>query len=402
MKIDNYEQFRKQLLQWASLFEHCVFLEDALAKTLKVGVGKERHFSTIQSIPNDEWLFGYIAYDYKNELEDLVSEHSETISFANSSFFTPLFVIELTENSFVVQKGTIAEELLFQEIEEQTFVIEENRKCSIKPKLEKEEYIAKVTALQEHIQKGDIYEVNFCQEFAAEGVVLSPVSVYDSLVKASPMPFSVFLREGEKYAFCASPERYVKRVGDKIISQPIKGTAKRGENPEEDAMIVENLQNNPKERAENIMAVDVVRNDFSRIAQRGTVNVEELCKVYTFEQLHQMISTVSAVLSKETTFFDVVSATFPMASMTGAPKIRAMQLIEKYETSKRGLYSGTIGYLSPDGDFDFNVVIRTVLYNADAQKLSFTVGSAITAEADAVQEYEECLLKAQSMMKILK
>ncbi len=401
MKIKNYKQFRRQLLQWASSFKYCIFLEDALSGLIRVGAGENVHFSDIRSVPKDEWLFGYISYDYKNKLENLVSENSETVSFADYSFFYPSFVVELTKESFTVQKGNSNEQTLFQEIIKQPSVAEENAKCNIQARLSKEEYIFKVRALQKHIQRGDIYEVNFCQEFVAEKVVLSVINIYDSLLKASPMPFAVFLKEENTYAFCSSPERYVKKTGNKIISQPIKGTAKRGKSPREDEVIIKALQTNPKERAENIMAVDVVRNDLARVAVPGTVEVEELCEIYTFKQLHQMISTVSAILPTTATLYDVVKASFPMASMTGAPKIRAMQLIEEYETSKRGLYSGTIGCLLPNGDFDFNVVIRTILYDATAQKLSFTVGSAITAEANASQEYEECLLKAQAMMKIL-
>ncbi len=401
MKITNYEKIRKQLLQWAASFEYCVFWEDALAETVLVGVGVEAYFSEIQSLPQNEWLFGHISYDYKNKLEKLVSEHSETVPFADASFFQPQFVVELTKDSFALQKDNFEEKKLFQEIIDQNLVHNKDSKCSVQAKLSKEEYIAKVTALQKHIQRGDIYEINFCQEFVAEDIALSPAMVYESLVKASPMPFAVFLKEGNTYAFCSSPERYVKKTGNKIISQPIKGTAKRGQTAEEDLQIIKTLQNNPKERAENVMAVDVVRNDLARVAVPGTVEVEELCEIYTFKQLHQMISTVSAILPPDATLFDVVKASFPMASMTGAPKIRAMQLIEEYETSKRGLYSGTIGYLSPNRDFDFNVVIRTILYDAETQKLSFTVGSAITAEADAAQEYEECLLKAQAIIGIL-
>ncbi len=401
MKIEEYQNFRAKLLQWAAAFEYCFCLEDALKKTLRVGVRTQKKFAKIEKLPQNEHLFGYISYDYKNKLEDLVSEHPETISFKDSFFFQPEIIVTLTGTEFQVEKGAISTEILYSEIQDLNKEGTGIHKCHVSPKLSKKEYVEKVEALQKHIRQGDIYEVNFCQEFVAEDVALNPLEVYNNLLKASPMPFAVFLKEENTYAFCSSPERYVKKIGNRIISQPIKGTAKRGKTPQEDAEIIKSLQNNPKERAENVMAVDVVRNDFSRIAERGTVKVDELCEVYAFEQLHQMISTVSAVLPKNCSFFEVVKATFPMASMTGAPKIRAMQLIEKYETGKRGLYSGTIGYLLPNSDFDFNVVIRTILYNSDSRKLSFTVGSAITAEANAAQEYEECLLKAQTMVKIL-
>lgn len=401
MKIQNYTQLRTKLLQWAATFECCAFLEDRLTKTIRLGVGIAQEFKTLGKLPQKEWLFGYIAYDYKNKLEDLDSRHSETISFDDIFFFSPQYVIVLTETDLFFEKGVENIAWVMREIEQ----ITENKsvfsEVEIHPCLSKEEYLSKVTALQEHIQKGDIYEVNFCQEFVAEQAQINPITAYNELMEISPTPFAAFFKQGDKYALCSSPERYVKKEGNKIISQPIKGTAKRGGTLDEDKAQIKALENNPKERAENIMAVDVVRNDFARIAEPGTVEVDELCKVYTFQQWHQMISTVSATLPQDSNLNDVVKGTFPMASMTGAPKIRAMQLIEQYEESKRGLYSGTIGYVIPDGGFDLNVVIRTILYNAKDKKLSYTVGGAITAEATPEQEYEECLLKATAMRKIL-
>lgn len=401
VKVKNYADFRAKLLRWAATFSDCVFLEDAINKTVRVGVGVEKRFANLDILPDNEWLFGYITYDYKNKIEDLVSENPETISFDCIHFFSPELVLFLDETGFYIEKGNLDIHALVQKIQDTVRQECDLIACNLKPVLTKRAYISKVKALQNHIRQGNIYEVNFCQEFAAESVLLTPTAVYDQLLKASPMPFAVFMKQGGKYALCSSPERYIQKIGDKIISQPIKGTAKRGANAEEDAAIIQALKQNPKERAENVMAVDVVRNDFARVAVSGTVAVEELCEVYTFKQLHQMISTVSAIVPQDKTFSDLIEASFPMASMTGAPKIRAMQLIETYETCKRGLYSGTIGYLSPTGDFDSNVVIRTILYDKETQQLSFTVGSAITAEADAEKEYEECLLKAEAIKKAL-
>lgn len=401
VEVENYARSRAKLLQWAASFDNCVFLEDALTQRILVGIGAKKRFKSIEKLPQNQWLFGYVTYDYKNRLEDLVSENAETISFDCLHFLQPDMVVSLEKESFQVLYGEQTSLSVFETIQQLRVPTPVDTRCKVQATLTQQEYVDSVKALQKHIQRGDIYEVNFCQEFMAAHASLHPVSVYEQLLKASPMPFATFLREGEKYALCSSPERYIKKTSAKIISQPIKGTAKRGTTPEEDSKIIKALQNNPKERAENVMAVDVVRNDLARVAVPGSVEVDELCEVYTFKQLHQMISTVSADLPESATLADVLKASFPMASMTGAPKIRAMQLIEQYEKSKRGLYSGTIGYIAPNGDFDLNVVIRTILYDAKTQKLSFTVGSAITAEADAEKEYEECLLKATAMRKIL-
>jgi para-aminobenzoate synthetase component 1 len=205
----------------------------------------------------------------------------------------------------------------------------------------------------------------------------------------------------DQYLLSATPERYIKKIGEKIVTQPIKGTARRSDNEEEDYAFAKALQQNPKERSENIMIVDLVRNDLSRTARRGSVVVEELCEVYPFKQVHQMISTVTSQLAVGISPVDVIRSTFPMGSMTGAPKLRAMQIIESLEESKRGLYSGSVGYFTPTGDFDFNVIIRSILYNAENKYISYSVGGAITAGSDPDSEYEECLLKAKAMRAVL-
>ena len=199
----------------------------------------------------------------------------------------------------------------------------------------------------------------------------------------------------------ASPERYLKKVGNQLISQPIKGTARRFADAVLDAQAKEQLSTDPKERSENIMIVDLVRNDLSRTAAKGSVQVEELCAIYSFEQVHQMISTITSEMLPEYKAVDALQTTFPMGSMTGAPKISAMQIIEQLEETKRGLYSGAVGYFTPEGDFDFNVVIRSILYNEQNQYVSFSVGSAITALSVPENEYEECLVKAKAMREVL-
>jgi para-aminobenzoate synthetase component I len=264
------------------------------------------------------------------------------------------------------------------------------------------EYIDIVGQLQKHIQRGDCYEINFCQEFYGEDVTIDPVRTYAALSAISPTPFGAFYRLQDKYLLCASPERYLQKTGNHLISQPIKGTWKRDINDvETDSLNRQALYHNPKERSENVMVVDLVRNDLSKICEEGSVKVDELFGIYSFPQLHQMISTISGNIKKEMDWIDAIKATFPMGSMTGAPKKKVMELIEQYEKTKRGIFSGAVGYVTPEGDADFNVVIRSILYNQSSRYLSYQVGSGITFYSEAEKEYDECLLKAAAIKKVL-
>jgi len=276
----------------------------------------------------------------------------------------------------------------------------------VQNRISRDNYIDIIEKLRQHILRGDCYEINFCQEFFAEDAMIDPLVVYDRLSRFSPNPFSVLYKLDDKYCCCASPERYLKKTGNRVFSQPIKGTSKRDhDHPELDEENRQYLLQSSKEKSENVMVVDLVRNDLSRICIPGTVKVDELFGLYSFPQVHQMISTVSGELEGDADPVDVIRATFPMGSMTGAPKIRVLELIEKYEQTKRGLFSGAIGYFKPmgngDADFDFNVVIRSILYNAGKKYLSFQTGSGITFYCDAEKEYEECLLKAEAIKTIL-
>jgi len=250
--------------------------------------------------------------------------------------------------------------------------------------------------------RGDCYEINFCQEFYADQAVIDPLCIYEKLVTLSPNPFSALYKFKDKYCICASPERYLKKRGNKIYSQPIKGTAKRNlENLEEDELSKGTLSISEKNKSENVMVVDLVRNDLAKVCKEGTVKVDELYGIYSFPQVHQMISTVAGELKENISFRDIIKATFPMGSMTGAPKRKVIELIEKYERSKRGIFSGAVGYITPERDFDFNVVIRSIMYNASEKHLSFMAGSGVTFYSDAHKEYEECLLKAEAMRKAI-
>jgi para-aminobenzoate synthetase component 1 len=258
-----------------------------------------------------------------------------------------------------------------------------------------------VNKLKAHIQYGNIYEITFCLDFYSEGIKLHPLSVYSELNRLSPAPMSCYYKAGGHHLISSSPERFLKKKNDRLISQPIKGTIKRSADAAEDERLKTALRQSPKERSENVMIVDLVRNDLSRVAQRGSVQVDELFGIYSLSHVHQMISTISCRVNPEKSFMDIIKATFPMGSMTGAPKISAMKLIDEYERFRRGWFSGCAGYINPEGDFDFNVIIRSIIYNEQEKKLSFPAGSAITIGSDAEMEYEECLLKAEMMRKAL-
>jgi para-aminobenzoate synthetase component 1 len=279
--------------------------------------------------------------------------------------------------------------------------LESQKAIKIEQRISKKEYKEKVTKVLDYIHRGDIYEANFCMEFYAEEAIINPLDTFEKLNLISKAPFAVFFKNQQQFFVSGSPERYLKKVGDQLLSQPIKGTAKRFRDSVADEKSKINLASDPKERSENIMITDLVRNDLSRTAQKGSVKVEELCQIYSFEQVHQMISTISSKLDSQYTVVDAIKSSFPMGSMTGTPKVSVMKIIEAIEETKRGLYSGAVGYFTPNNDFDFNVVIRSILYNQEQQYLSFSVGSAITSLSIPENEYEECLLKAKAMHEVL-
>ncbi|MEZ4889522.1 MAG: anthranilate synthase component I family protein [Crocinitomicaceae bacterium] len=249
------------------------------------------------------------------------------------------------------------------------------------------------------MQRGDIYEINYCQEFYdANAQIDAKLNLYATINEITQAPFSAFFQWQEFSAFCGSPERFLQKKGNQLLSQPIKGPAPRGKTSEEDQQLMLELKNNPKERSENVMIVDLVRNDLSKIATQGSVKVDELFGVYTFNTVHQLISTISCQIDESCDFSTIIKATFPMGSMTGAPKVSAMKLSEEHEAFQRGLYSGTIGCILPNGNFDFNVVIRSLLYNANNKYLSCGVGGAITINSDAEKEYQECETKVRRLL----
>ncbi|NKI27639.1 anthranilate synthase component I family protein [Arenibacter sp. 6A1] len=421
--IADISQFKEALLQWGQQFEEIVWLDSnahqntyssfdsVLAVDALTAVETDTHnafedLKTYQSNTKD-WLFGYLSYDLKNDVEVLTSSNYDGLHFPSLYFFQPKKIITINKNRVTFNYLKMVDDEIetdFKDISACNYLQSQQRQSTnigIKLRIFKDEYFRQVEKMLEHIHRGDIYEANFCQEFYAENVEINPHKTYRKLNSISRPPFATFLKLNDKYLLCASPERYLKKEANKIISQPIKGTAKRSAVLEEDRLLVTNLENDIKERAENVMIVDLVRNDLSKSALKGTVTVEELCKVYTFDQVHQMISTITAKVPENKNPVELIKETFPMGSMTGAPKVSAMKIIEDLEASKRGLYSGAVGYFTPENDFDFNVVIRSILYNHTRKYLSFSVGSAITAKSVPEKEYDECLLKAKAMRQVL-
>ena len=414
--------FKSHLLQWSQQFEEVVWLDSnshhqkysdydvVLAVDAFTCISTDSHqaFDKLQEYQDlsKDWIFGYLTYDLKNDLENLQSNHFDGLNFPELFFFQPkkLFLIKgnrvemhylkMVDDEFESDLEDIAQSMK----NENDGVAEE---ISITSRVSKDVYIEKINTMLNHIHRGDIYEANFCQEFYTENAQIDPLGTYQKLNAISRAPFATFFKNHQYYALSASPERYLKKKGTTVISQPIKGTAERSTDANVDEQLKNDLKNNLKELSENIMIVDLVRNDLSHTAKKGSVTVEELCEVYTFEQVHQLISTITSIVDEKTDPVAILRTTFPMGSMTGAPKFSAMKIIEKLEATKRGLYSGAIGYFNPLGDFDFNVVIRSILYNAKNRYVSYSVGGAITAKSDPLKEYQECLLKAKAMRDVL-
>ncbi|MDX6188602.1 anthranilate synthase component I family protein [Flavobacterium sp. Fl-318] len=419
--IANPEQLKQQLLIWSQQFREVIFLDSnsypqeyssfdcLLAVDAFTSVKTDFHnafddLKQYQSTTKD-WLFGYLAYDLKNNIERLKSSNFDGLNFPDLFFFQPKKIFLLKGNELEIQYLFLCDdevEVDFEEImnsHSQSF--ETLGAIEVQQRISKESYVEKVTKMLEHIHVGDMYEANFCMEFFAENAIINPIEKFQKLNEISQAPFSVFFKNDKQFLLSASPERYLKKVGDTLLSQPIKGTSRRFSDFTEDEKSKEYLRKDAKERAENIMITDLVRNDLSHTAQKGSVEVTELCAIYSFLQVHQMISTITSKLDAQYTPIDVLKTTFPMGSMTGAPKISVMKIIENLEETKRGLYSGAVGYFTPSGDFDFNVVIRSILYNQENKYVSFSVGSAITSQSVPEKEYEECLLKAKAMHEVL-
>jgi para-aminobenzoate synthetase component 1 len=431
------------MLTWALPFNICCFLDShsyespspAFECLLAAGAVDRFRASAGQAFPRlkqwaagqSDWLLGHLAYDLTAETEGVAGDLPDPIGFPDVFFFRPAHLILLQKDS--VRIGSVHEDpaVLWQQINDTVpqplpspaataapataatsattpapITAGAPQPIPFTPRFTREEYLSTIDALRRHILRGDCYEINFCQEFFASPATIDPYATWWALSQASPNPFAAFYRLDESFLLCASPERFLKKTGDTLFSQPIKGTAPRQkQDPLADRRARDQLYHSAKDRAENVMVVDLVRNDLSRICEPGSVRVSELFGVYPFPQVYQMISTIMGTLLPGLDWTDAIRHCFPMGSMTGAPKHRVTQLIARYERSRRGLFSGAVGYITPEGDFDWNVVIRSLLYNRQTQYLSYQVGSGITWYSDPQAEYEECLVKAEGIRKAL-
>jgi para-aminobenzoate synthetase component 1 len=423
-QIENPIQFKQQVLNWAQQFREVVYLDSnnypqqyssydcILAVDAFTAIKTDYHnafedLKQYQQVTKD-WLLGYLSYDLKNDIEVLNSNNFDGLGFPDLFFFQPKKLFLLKGNQLEIQYLKMCDDEIEDDFEKIRLQVTDfslqfatPSAVEVQQRISKSDYLDKVANLLEHIHRGDIYEANFCMEFYIEKGTINPLQKFLKLNEISKAPQTVFFKNNKHFLLCASPERYIKKEGDVLISQPIKGTAKRFMDPIEDEQSKNRLASDPKERAENIMVTDLVRNDLSRTAQKGAVKVEELCAIYSFQQVHQMISTITSKFDSQYTAVDVIKTTFPMGSMTGTPKFSVLRIIEELEETKRGLYSGAVGYFTPNGDFDFNVVIRSILYNEEKKYASFSVGSAITSLSIPEKEYEECWLKAKAMREVL-
>ena len=417
--VTDYGKIKLQMLNWVNRFNICVFLDnhhyvsdnkrvECLAAAGSISILKLPAGSALSQLETfhlekKDWLFGHLSYDLKNEIETLYSAHPDGINLPDLNFFVPDVVLQLTEQFLHIGVHDNRHDSIYKEI---CFHTDRNSKTNSKPveidqRFSREEYLQAIRSIQQHIQAGDCYELNFCQEFFSEAVQIDPLHTYLQLSRNSPNPFSAFYKADEKYVLCASPERYLQKKGKKILSQPIKGTRVKNSADHMDEEGRRMLSESEKDRSENVMVVDLVRNDLAKVCEKGSVVVSELFGIYTFPQVHQMISTITGTVRPDAGLAELLRSTFPMGSMTGAPKKSVMELIEKYERTRRGVFSGAIGYITPDGDFDFNVVIRSLLYNDSTGYLSFQAGSAITSYSIPEEEYEECLVKIAAIKKVL-
>jgi para-aminobenzoate synthetase component 1 len=419
-EISNNALFKSQLLTWAQQFREVVYLDSndypqkysnydcILAVDAFTSINTDYHngFEDLKQYQqtSKDWIFGYLSYDLKNDTEELNSSNFDGLQFPDLFFFQPKKLFLLKDNQLEIQYLSMCDDEVEEDfdliLETKILPISNSNPIEIQQRISKDFYLEKVTKMLEYINKGDIYEANFCMEFFTE-TTINPLDKYFLLNDISKPPFATFLKNNNHFLLSATPERYLKKECEKIISQPIKGTSKRYLDNIEDDISKNTLASDPKERSENIMITDLVRNDLSRTAKKGSVEIEELCGVYSFLQVNHMISTITSIVDDQYSALDVIKKSFPMGSMTGAPKISAMTIIEELEETKRGLYSGSVGYFTPNSNFDFNVVIRSILYNSTNNYVSFSVGSAITALSIPELEYEECLLKANAMIKVL-
>ncbi len=414
LKIEQIDKIKNQLLNFSELFEICNLYD---SNNLKAPLGYGRFevlaaFGCIHKIKGDfdeitsyihncrQWIFGYIGYESSKKFYT-----KEAMSDKEVYFYLPKITASLMhgESTLVFENNGISDVEFEQyikdfEIAPNLLDIKKQTKFSFNHITSKADYLKNVENIKNNIIEGDYYELNYCQEFLHHGALKNPMTTYKAISQKSPTPFAAFIKNESYDILCTSLERFIFRNGEVLVTQPIKGTNKRIQG-EENLRQLSALGTNEKEIAENVMIVDLVRNDMAKICETGTIKVEELCATYPFALVNQMISTVSGRMKKNINFSDILRALFPMGSMTGAPKLEVMKNILQFEDTERGIYSGCLGYIQPNGNFDFNVIIRTLIGDKKRKIVSFHTGGAITYDSNAESEYEECLLKARGLFE---
>jgi len=279
-----------------------------------------------------------------------------------------------------------------------TFLAIPMEQVNLKEGFTRQEYMDVVEKCRQYIIAGDIFEANLSQRFEAELAII-PYELYRRLRHINPAPFACYLGFDDVTVVSASPERFLRLQGDRVETRPIKGTRPRGKTPEEDEARAKELLTSPKDRAENIMIVDLERNDLGRVCRYGTIKVTELAILEVFPTVFHLTSTVVGKLKEGKNCIDLLKATFPGGSITGAPKVRAMEIIDELEPTRRSIYTGSIGYLSFNGDLDLNIAIRTFVVKGG--KAYFQVGGAVVYDSDPEAEYQETLDKARALIDAL-
>ena len=361
-----------------------------------IPLGKNWQEAFLKKDPGS-WWFGYLGYDLKGREED--ESREAFVGFPEQGLFEAEAVFE--RKGDFIQLHAANPEKLFSDVQN----LPEYQPQDLpefppfRPAVSKQAYLHNVEKVKQLIREGDVYELNLCQYFESD-VAPDGLDFYLRLNQLFPMPFSGWFKSGDLEIASASPERFLRKTGNELISQPIKGTAARGRNEEEDQQNRERLFHSEKERAENMMIVDLVRNDLAKVSRIGSTTVEEMFGIYAFPTVFQMISTVRSVKAADKNMADVLDSAFPMGSMTGAPKQEVMKQIRSLEPLCRGAYSGALGCIRPDGDFDFNVLIRSLFINHEKNQCGFAVGSAITIDSAPEEEWAECMAKAAALLKV--
>jgi para-aminobenzoate synthetase component 1 len=356
---------------------------------------------------------GFLSYDLCHKIEKIPymakdDKHIPDIYFA---LYDGVFVYDHNKReSYIVAHGITqpAEDIIkklnkiIKQANKKTATVniveERKNKNEITPNFSKEEYIKNVGKIKRYIKNGDIYQANLTQRFETK-YTGEPWALYQRLRNINPAPFSSFIDYGDFQIVSSSPERFVKVDNRKIQTRPIKGTIARGINKEEDISNQQLLLNSEKDKSELIMIVDVARNDLGRISKIGTVKVETLFSLEEYPTVYHLVATVTGELREDVKFADIIKATFPGGSITGAPKIRAMEIIDEIEPTRRNVYTGSIGYLDLNGNMDLNIVIRTIILKEG--KAFFQVGGGIVWDSDEESEYKETILKGEALQKAI-